>query len=91
MDLSVWVGVGLGGNCDVVVFLTELTSPYSLNTHLRWHTSDGTPQMAHLRWHTSESICVYSDHFAALHGYQVILHVLGADLCSCISSLNFSF
>ena len=23
--------------------------------HLRWHTSDGTPQMAHLRWHTSDS------------------------------------
>jgi len=22
--------------------------------HLRWHTSDGIPQMAHLRWHTSE-------------------------------------
>jgi len=22
--------------------------------HLIWHTSDGTPQMAHLRWYTSE-------------------------------------
>jgi len=22
--------------------------------HLRWHTSDGTPQKEHLRWHTSE-------------------------------------
>jgi len=23
-------------------------------THLRWHTSDDTPQMTHLRWHTSD-------------------------------------
>jgi len=36
VDLSGWVGVGLGGNCDchififIVVFLTEFTSPYSL-------------------------------------------------------------
>jgi len=32
----------------MVVFLTEFTSPYSLNTLRGWHTSDGTPQMAHL-------------------------------------------
>jgi len=50
VDLSGWVGVGLGGNCDcrcgivmllcIVVFLTELTSSYNLNIQRGWHTSE---------------------------------------------------
>jgi len=60
VGLSGWVGVELGGNCDcrcgilipsfshtfIVVFLTEFTSPYTLNTQRGWHTSEYIKQDA---------------------------------------------
>ena len=51
MGLSGWVGVGLCvdfslsintiiSHIFIVVFLTEFTSPYSLNTQRGWHISE---------------------------------------------------
>jgi len=38
----------------IVVFLTEFTSPYSLNTQQRWHTSELFPELGPLRADMSE-------------------------------------
>jgi len=52
--------------------------------HLRWHTSDGTPQIAHLRWHTSDG--TPQNYFTLLFKYSVVRDLCPPGTLRCVTS-----